>query len=141
MITIRDKVRFVETDMMGVVHHANYLRWFEMGRVAYLRACGISLGELMADGVIFPITEVRAKYKNSCTFDDDFEVQVKMSAFNKAKMEFDYTVIRLRDGAVAVEGHTRNVFTDNEGHIVRLKPDWYDKIQKVYAADKAAEEM
>ena len=48
MITIRDKVRFVETDMMGVVHHANYLRWFEMGRVAYLRACGISLGELMA---------------------------------------------------------------------------------------------
>lgn len=52
MITIRDKVRFVETDMMGVVHHANYLRWFEMGRVAYLRACGISLGELMADGVI-----------------------------------------------------------------------------------------
>ena len=79
------------------MHHANYLRWFEMGRVAYLRACGISLGELMADGVIFPITEVRAKYKNSCTFDDDFEVQVKMSAFNKAKMEFDYTVIRLRD--------------------------------------------
>ena len=99
------------------------------------------MGELMADGVIFPITEVRAKYKNSCTFDDDFEVQVKMSAFNKAKMEFDYTVIRLRDGAVAVEGHTRNVFTDNEGHIVRLKPEWYDKIQKVYAADKAAEEM
>ena len=64
-----------------------------------------------------------------------------MSAFNKAKMEFDYTVIRLRDGAVAVEGHTRNVFTDNEGHIVRLKPECYDKIQKVYAADKAAEEM
>ena len=58
MITIRDKVRFVETDMMGVVHHANYLRWFEMGRVAYLRACGISLGELMADGVIFPRARV-----------------------------------------------------------------------------------
>ena len=110
MITIRDKVRFVETDMMGVVHHANYLRWFEMGRVAYLRACGITLGELMDAGVIFPITEVKATYKNSCTFDDDFEVQVKMTAFNKAKMEFDYKVIRLRDGAVAVEGHTRNVF-------------------------------
>ena len=45
MITIRDKVRFVETDMMGVVHHANYLRWFEMGRVAYLRACGIPPAE------------------------------------------------------------------------------------------------
>ena len=140
MITIRDKVRFVETDMMGVVHHANYLRWFEMGRVAYLRACGITLGELMDAGVIFPITEVKANYKNSCTFDDDFEVQVRMSAFNKAKMEFDYRVIRLRDGAVAVEGHTRNVFTDKERRIIRLEPRWFAKIQKVYAAEKAAEE-
>lgn len=140
MITIRDKVRFVETDMMGVVHHANYLRWFEMGRVAYLRACGISLGELMAADIIFPITEVQVKYKNSCTFDDDFEVQTTMSAFNKAKMDFFYKVIRLRDGAVAVEGHTRNVFTDKEGHIVRLEPQWFDKIKKVFDAEKAAKE-
>jgi acyl-CoA thioester hydrolase len=140
MITIRDKVRFVETDMMGVVHHANYLRWFEMGRVAYLRACGISLGELMAADIIFPITEVQVKYKNSCTFDDDFEVQTTMSAFNKAKMDFSYKVIRLRDGAVAVEGHTRNVFTDKEGHIVRLEPQWFDKIKKVFDAEKAAKE-
>lgn len=140
MITIRDKVRFVETDMMGVVHHANYLRWFEMGRVAYLRACGISLGELMAADIIFPITEVQVKYKNSCTFDDDFEVQTTMSAFNKAKMDFSYKVIRLRDGAVAVEGHTRNVFTDKKGHIVRLEPQWFDKIKKVFDAEKAAKE-
>ena len=140
MITIRDRVRFVETDMMGVVHHANYLRWFEMGRVAYLRACGITLGELMDAGVIFPITEVKAQYKNSCTFDDDFEVQVRMTWFNKAKMEFDYKILRLRDGSVAVEGHTRNVFTDKEGRIIRLEPQWFDKIQKVYAAEKAAEE-
>ncbi len=140
MITIRDKVRFVETDMMGVVHHANYLRWFEMGRVAYLRACGISLGELMAADIIFPITEVQVKYKNSCTFDDEFEVQTTMSAFNKAKMDFAYKVIRLRDGAVAVEGHTRNVFTDKEGHIVRLEPRWFDKIKKVFDAEKAVKE-
>ncbi len=140
MISIRDKVRFVETDMMGVVHHANYLRWFEMGRVAYLRACGISLGDLMAADIIFPITEVQVKYKNSCTFDDDFEVQTTMSAFNKAKMDFTYRVIRLRDGAVAVEGHTRNVFTDREGHIVRLEPQWFDKIKQVFDAEKAAKE-
>ena len=111
-----------------------------MGRVAYLRACGISLGELMAADIIFPITEVQVKYKNSCTFDDDFEVQTTMSAFNKAKMDFSYKVIRLRDGAVAVEGHTRNVFTDKEGHIVRLDPQWFDKIKKVFDAEKAAKE-
>lgn len=140
MVIIRDKVRFVETDMMGVVHHANYLRWFEMGRVAYLRSCGIALGELMEENIIFPITQVEVKYKNSCTFDDEFEVQTVMSAFNKAKMDFSYKVIRLRDGAVAVEGHTRNVFTDREGHIVRLSPKWFDKIKAVFDKEQAGKE-
>ena len=92
MIAIRDRVRFVETDMMGVVHHANYLRWFEMGRVAYLRAAGVELLDLMAHGVIFPITEVHVKYKNSCTFDDEFEVQTIMTEFSRAKMDFAYIV-------------------------------------------------
>ena len=86
MIAIRDRVRFVETDMMGVVHHANYLRWFEMGRVAYLRAAGVELLDLMAHGVIFPITEVHVKYKNSCTFDDEFEVQTIMTEFSRDKI-------------------------------------------------------
>lgn len=139
MISIRDKVRFVETDMMGVVHHANYLRWFEMGRVAYLRSCGITLGELMDEDIIFPITQVEVQYKNSCTFDDEFEVQTVMSGFNKAKMEFTYKVIRLRDGAVAVEGRTRNVFTDREGKIIRLYPKWFDKIKAVYDQEQGKE--
>ncbi len=140
MITVRDKVRFVETDMMGVTHHANYLRWFEMARVAYLRACGLTLGELMDDGIIFPITEVSAKYKNSTTFDDEWEVQVVMSAFNRAKMAFDYRVIRVCDGALAVEGHTCNVFTDKKGNIVRLPAKFYDKIKAVVDSDHGFEE-
>ncbi len=140
MVTIRDTVRFVETDLMGVVHHANYLRWFEMGRVAYLRACGITLGELMAAGVLFPITEVQASYKNSCSFDDEFEVQTVLCGLNKAKMEFAYQVIRLRDGVLAVEGRTRNVFTDKSGHIIRLAPQWYAKLQRAYAAEAQPKE-
>jgi acyl-CoA thioester hydrolase len=55
MITVKDKVRFVETDMMGVVHHANYLRWFEMGRVAYLKQCGVYLLDLMAENIFSPL--------------------------------------------------------------------------------------
>ena len=121
MIAIRDRVRFVETDMMGVVHHANYLRWFEMGRVAYLRAAGVELLDLMAHGVIFPITEVHVKYKNSCTFDDEFEVQTIMTEFSRAKMDFAYKVIRLADGVVLVEGRTRNLFTNQQGKIILIK--------------------
>ena len=55
MVSICDRVRYVETDMMGVVHHSNYFRWFEMGRVAWLRAAGVELWELMNANIIFPI--------------------------------------------------------------------------------------
>ncbi len=136
MITIRDRVRFVETDMMGVVHHANYLRWFEMGRVSYLRQCGVEILDLMNEDIVCPITEIQAKYMNSCIFDDEFEVQTTMVAFNKAKMDFSYKVIRLSDGAVCVEGFTRNLFTDQKGKIVRLDAKWFDKINKVYKEEK-----
>ena len=134
MIAIRDRVRFVETDMMGVVHHANYLRWFEMGRVAYLRAAGVELLDLMAHGVILPITEVHVKYKNSCTFDDEFEVQTIMTEFSRAKMDFAYKVIRLADGVVLVEGRTRNLFTNQQGKIIRL-----DKINALFQQETAKE--
>ena len=59
---VEHRVNFYDTDAMEVVHHANYIRWFEIGRVEFLRQAGITLGELMADGYVFPITEVSAKF-------------------------------------------------------------------------------
>ncbi len=129
MISVKDKVRFVETDMMGVVHHANYLRWFEMGRVAYLHACGISLLDLMDSDIVFPIMEVRAKYKHPLVFDDEFEIQTVLESLNKAKMDFTYRVLRSRDQQVCVEGFTRNVFTSRQGKIIRLADKWFSKIK------------
>ena len=75
MIAIRDRVRFEETDLMAVVYHSRYLPWLEMGRVAYLRACGVDLNVLMEDGILFPIREIQVKYKPSARFDDEYEVQ------------------------------------------------------------------
>ena len=56
------RVNFYDTDAMGVVHHANYIRWFEIGRVEFLRALGITLGDLMEAGYVFPLTDVSAKF-------------------------------------------------------------------------------
>ena len=136
MIKITDRVRFVETDLMAVVHHSNYLRWFEMGRVAYLRACGVNLLDLMAEDIVFPITEVHAKYKNSLTFDDDFEIQAFMQDLNKAKMDFSYKIIRSKDQVVCVEGVTRNLFTNKQGKIIRLPAKWFEKIKDVASKDQ-----
>jgi acyl-CoA thioester hydrolase len=136
MIIVREKVRFVETDMMGVVHHANYFRWFEMGRVEYLRQAGILLWDLMDDGYVFPITEVSGKYKASAKFDDIILIETKMTDFSKAKMVFSYNVRREKDGDLLTIGHSQNVFTDKAGKIVRLPDKYYEKLLAASKADK-----
>lgn len=131
MICIRDRVRFVETDTMGVVHHSKYLHWFEMGRAALLRAGGYSLNDLMDAGILFPIAEVEVKYKNSCKYDDEYEVQTTCTAVTKIKLEFEQKVIRLSDGAVAAEGKVRNVFTDKDGKIARIDTEWFNRLKPI----------
>ena len=129
MITVREKVRFVETDMMGVVHHSNYFRWFEMGRVEYLRQAGVLLTELMADGIVFPITHVDCQYKASAKFDDYILIEVILAEVSPVKMVFTYKVIKEVDGVLLATGSTQNVFTDDNGKIIRLGKKYYGKLQ------------
>ncbi len=119
-------VNFYDTDAMAVVHHSNYIRWFEIGRVEYLRSIGITLGELMDDGFVFPITDVQAKYVSPGKFDDVVLIETTATALTKAKMAFDYRIIRKADGEVMVTGHTQNVFTSKDtGRIARLPEKYY----------------
>ena len=136
MIAIRDRVRFEETDLMAVVYHSRYLPWMEMGRVAWLRACGVDLNRMMDEGILFPIREINVKYKHSARFDDQYEVQTTMQEFNRAKMVFSYKVVNVKDGKVFVEGNTTNVFTDNNGKILRLPAAWFEKINAAYQEEK-----
>jgi acyl-CoA thioester hydrolase len=136
MVIVREKVRFVETDMMGVVHHANYFRWFEMGRVEYLRQAGLSLWDLMDDGFLFPITEVSGKYTASAKFDDIILVETKLADVSRAKMVFSYRVLREQDGEVLTTGRTQNVFTDRYGKIVRLPNKYFEMLLVASRADK-----
>ena len=77
------------------------------------------------------------KYKNSCTFDDEFEVQTIMTEFSRAKMDFAYKVIRLADGVVLVEGRTRNLFTNQQGKIIRLDACYFDKINALFQQENS----
>jgi acyl-CoA thioester hydrolase len=129
MITVEEKVRFVETDLMGVVHHSNYFRWFEMGRVEYLRQAGVLLTELMKEGIVFPITHVDCQYKSSARFDDYILIETVLAEVSPVKMIFTYDVIRKEDGVLLATGRTQNVFTDNMGKIIRLPGEYYDKLQ------------
>jgi len=128
MITIQEKVRFVETDLMGVVHHSNYFRWFEMGRVEYLRQADILLTDLLADGIVFPITHVDCQYKASAKFDDTILIETTLEDVSPVKMVFTYKVVKKVDQMLLAIGSTQNVFTNNHGKIIRLSSNYYDKL-------------
>ncbi|MBR1552522.1 MAG: acyl-CoA thioesterase [Schwartzia sp.] len=129
---VEHHVDFFDTDAMEVVHHSNYIRWFEIGRVEFLRAAGITLGELMADGFVFPITDVCAKFLSPGRFDDVLVIETTPTALTKAKMAFDYRILRKGEDTVLVTGHTQNVFTSREtGKIARLPEKYYKKLAAV----------
>lgn len=128
MVIVKDRVRFVETDLMGVVHHSNYLRWFEMARVEALRQVGILLPEMLASGILFPITEVRCNYRNSAHFDEIIRIEAELYLFSKVKLCFRYRVLRDEDNLLLAEGETQNVFSDERGRIIRLPQHYYEKL-------------
>jgi len=139
-ISVRHKVNFYDTDAMEVVHHANYIRWFEIGRVEYLRELGITLGELMADGYVFPITDVSAKFLSPGHFDDELIIEATATALTKVKMSFDYRILRSGTDEVLVTGHSQNVFTSREtGKITRLPDKYYEKLKKGMDAEREEE--
>lgn len=129
---LKVKVNFFDTDAMAVVHHANYLRWFEMGRVELLREAGITLNALIEDGIVFPITEVACNYRSSAKFDDIVVIETTPVALTPVKMAFDYRVVRDVDGEVLAQGYTQNVFTSlKTGKIMKLPQKYYEKLKAI----------
>lgn len=120
---------------MGVVHHANYLRWFEMGRVAYLKEADVYLNPLMDEGIVFPITDVSCKYRASGRFDDEIAIETTAEKITPVKMVFVYTIRRTADGIVLATGRTQNVFTNKEGKIIRLPARYYDRLARLAELD------
>ena len=128
MITVKEKVRFVETDMMGVVHHSNYFRWFEIARVEYLKRTGIELLDLIDDGILFPITETNCTYISPARFGDDILIETELKEFSKAKLIFTYKVIKESDGTTLARAQTKNVFTNLDKGIIRLPGKYYERL-------------
>lgn len=130
------RVHFYDTDTMGVVHHANYIRWFEVGRVEYLRSIGITLNDLISDGILFPITAVKAKYFSPARFDDELEMETTALAMTEVKLEFDYKIRRVGEEKILVKGYSQNVFTSAEtGKISRLPEKYFSKLEKAMAEE------
>jgi acyl-CoA thioester hydrolase len=120
-ITLR--VRYAETDKMGVVYYANYLIWFEVGRCELLRAAGSSYRELEATGIGLPVVEAHCEYKSPARYDDELQVKTWGALLSPARVEFRYEVSRPADGVVNAVGRTVHAAVDASGRPCRL-PDY-----------------
>ena len=114
------RVRYAETDKMGVVYYANYLVWFEVGRTDLLREHGWSYREMEVDGLSLPVVEAACAYRRPALYDDELEVQTTGVLLSPVRVRFDYRVVRPADAATVAEGHTVHASLDRTGRPARL---------------------
>jgi acyl-CoA thioester hydrolase len=126
------RVRYAETDKMGIVYYANYLIWFEIGRAEFCRARGFSYSDMEeSDDAFLVVAEAYCRYKRPAYYDDELLIRTHITELRRRSLRFGYEVVRLKDGQVIAEGETGHVVTDSEGH-VRSFPDGY--AQRLLAA-------
>ena len=115
----RIRVRYAETDRMGVVYYANYLVWFEVGRTEWLRQSGWSYREMEADGVSLPVIEAHCEYRQPAHYDDDLAIMTQATLLTPVRVRFDYEIVRTGHG-VAAAGYTVHAALNAGGRPCRL---------------------
>ena len=105
---------------MGVVYHANYFVWFEVGRTDLLRNAGWTYKDLEAEGFSLPVIEAHAEYRQPARYDDELEIRVDAELASPARLAFRYEVVRADDAQVLVTGRTVHAAIDRDGRPCRL---------------------
>ena len=122
------RVRYAETDQMGVVYYANYLVWFEIGRSEFCRHHGFEYRDMeQQDGLCIIVAEASCRYKASAHYDDEVEVRTCLREMRKRVLIFGYEVHRPSDGRLLAEGETTHVIVDREGK-ARALPEKYREL-------------
>ena len=112
------RVRFGETDLMGIVHHGSYVAYFEVARVEWLRRRAITYASWAEHGVHLPVVDMQLRYRAPARFDEELDVECTLSELRVASLRFDYRIVRPADAKLCVEGSTRLACIDH-GHALR----------------------
>ncbi|MAB49763.1 MAG: thioesterase [Flavobacteriaceae bacterium] len=123
------RVRYGETDQMGVVYHANYAVYFEVGRTEWLREFGLSYSAMEAEGIMLPVISLHINYKNSARYDDVLKVKTRLKKMPTASIEFDYELTNEK-GELLANGNTILAFIDAKRNRPTRCPKYLlDKLQ------------
>jgi len=115
------KVRYVETDQMGIAHHSNYFPWFEVGRSEFVNELGMAYSEMERKGVFLPLIECGCRFKVPAKYEDEIIIKTYIEQFEPVKIRFKYEVIRESDFKLLAEGFTLHAFVDETFKPIILK--------------------
>ncbi len=129
----RLRVRYAETDQMGVVYHSNHFIWFEIGRVELLRQLGFSYRDMeQNDGCFIAVVDARCRYKAPARYDDEIIVRTHLRNVRESVVHFGYELVRVDDGELLAEGETTHIVTDAQMKITPL-PEKYMRVFRAAA--------
>ena len=129
------RVRYAETDQMGVVYYANFFIWFEVGRVELLRQLGFHYKQMEAeDGCHIPVVEANCRYKSPARYDDELLLETSVLAMRSSVIKFGYRLLRPADNKLLAEGETTHVFVDRSMKKIPL-PGKYAAVLEQFRAD------
>jgi len=130
------KVQYYETDAMQIVHHSNYIRWFEEARIAYLEQANFGYDKIEARGLLIPVLSASCEYKQSVRFGETVIIITKIKNFNGLKFQIEYEVYSQDRSILHASGSTSHCFLNTSFQPVRLKkeaPDLYEYFMKSVA--------
>ncbi len=112
--------KYYETDQMAIVHHSNYIRWFEEARVDWMSQIGLDFRDIEARGIVVPVVSVTANYKTMTHFGDDVAVAVKLESYNGIRLRFSYEVRDVLTNELRTTGESEHCFFKAD-HVVSLR--------------------
>lgn len=130
------KINYYETDKMAIVHHSNYIRFFEEARLDMMDQFDLNYRKMEDMGIIIPVMSVDCKYIVPLCFDDEVKIHTKIVKFDGIKMEIAYEIYR--DDVLCTTGHSGHCFLDKDMKPFRMKrlyPDLYNKLKSLTACD------
>ncbi len=138
IVPYRRQAMYYETDKMAVVHHSNYIRWFEEARVDLLEQIGLGFDKIEAAGLYSPVLNAYCEYKAPVRFKETVLIYTKLSFFNGIKMTISYRILDAESGQVRAAGETKHCFITHDFKMVSLKkvyPDMYETLSRWAGAE------
>ena len=132
-------VRYAETDRMGVVYHANYLVWMEVGRTDYLAGIGFPYSRLEEEGVLFPTSDVSLRILRPSYYEDTLIVVTELAGVRSRKVKFNYRI--MRDGELMVAGSSEHICTDSRMRVKKMPQPLYEALRSAKEGDERFEAL